>query len=77
MSTITSRLGAMKGAKYRPVHWHDLYRPDKGVIGWGIEEKQAGRRRYVPVGWKGQVHPFSSKAEAAELCAHLNAEAQL
>lgn len=63
------------GSKFRPVHWCDISKPNAPVIGWGIEEKPAGARRYIPRGYGGEVHPFASKAEAQKVCDDLNAQA--
>lgn len=66
-----------KGSKFRPVSWSDIYKEGAPVVGWGIEEKPAGRLRYIPRGYNGQIHPFKSKAEAKTVCDELNAKAAL
>lgn len=73
---IENKTAAKKGAKYRPVHWHDMHNLSAGVIGWGIEEKQLGKQRYVPVWWKGEIHPFASKKDSQVVCDMLNAEVE-
>lgn len=67
---------SIKGAKFRPVDWSDLSKPGAPVIGWGIERKAPGERRYKPVGYMGKIHPFKTKAEAAAKCRELNKEAK-
>lgn len=62
------------GSKFRPVHWSDISKPGAPIIGWGIEEKPAGCRRYTPRGFRGELHPFKTKAEANAICAQLNAQ---
>ena len=63
--------------KYRPVHWSDISLPEAPIVGWGIERKLSTERRYKPIGWEGQVHPFASKAEAQIICDKLNTEEKL
>jgi len=65
-----------KGSKFRPVHWSDISKPGAPIIGWGLEEKPAGQRRYIPRGWDGKVCPFTSKKEAQGICDQLNAQAK-
>lgn len=60
------------GSRFRPVHWSDIGKPGAPIVGWGLEQKAAGQRRYKPVGWNGQVHPFDSKKEAQTKCDELN-----
>lgn len=60
--------------KYRPVHWSDISQPGAPIVGWGIERKLPTERRYKPVGWKGQIHPFTSKSEAQAVCDDLSAK---
>lgn len=63
-------------AKFRPVHWSDVNQPGAPIIGWGIERKADGERRYKPVGYKGEIHPFKTKDEAQAVCKKLNSEAK-
>lgn len=63
------------GSKFRPVHWHDIQSGAAVLIGWGIEEKPPGQRRYTPRGYRGQLHPFKTKGEAQKVCDELNAQA--
>lgn len=63
--------------KYRPVSWSNIYLPGAPIVGCGIERKLPTERRYKPVGWEGQVHPFTSKAEAQIVCDELNKEEKL
>lgn len=65
------------GSKFRPVHWHDISESPAKLIGWGIEEKRSGARIYLPVGYRGEVHPFKTKAEAQKVCDELNAQAAI
>lgn len=64
-----------KGSKFRPVHWSDISKLGAPIIGWGIEEKPAGKLRYIPRGYNGEVHPFKSKKEAQTVCDSLNEQA--
>ena len=59
--------------KFRPVSWSDITKPGAPIIGWGIERKRVGERRYTPVGYQGEVHPFKTKNDAHVLCDELNA----
>lgn len=74
MSDFAQRIA---GSKFRPVHWSDISKPGAPIIGWGLDEKKAGERRYKPVGHDGQIHPFATKAEAQAKCNELNAAAAL
>lgn len=58
--------------KFRPVNWADLSAPEAPIIGWGIERKQSGERRYKPVAYKGSIHPFRNKKAAQKVCDELN-----
>lgn len=58
------------GDKFRPMHWSKITTGE--IVGWGIERKRAGAPRYIPVGYKGEVHPFKTKAEAQAVCDRLN-----
>ena len=64
------------GSKFRPVHWSDISGPKARIVGWGIEEKPAGRRRYELRALDGQIHPFKTEAEAKAACVSLNEQAQ-
>ena len=64
-----------KGSKFRPVHWSDISKPGCPIVGWGLEEKPDGKRRYIPRGYNGEVHPFKSKQEAQTICDSLNEQA--
>lgn len=64
-----------KGSKFRPVHWSDISKPGAPIVGWGLEEKPRGKRRYIPRGYNGEAHPFKSKAEAQKVCNYLNEQA--
>lgn len=59
--------------KFRPVNWADINQPGAPIIGWGIERKKDGERRYKPVGYNGEIHPFKTKKEAQAVCINLNA----
>lgn len=61
-------------AKFRPVNWADINQPGAPIIGWGIERKLDGERRYKPVGYNGEIHPFKTKKEAQAVCNDLNAK---
>jgi hypothetical protein len=61
------------GSKFRPCPWFDIYSEGPGVAGWGIAERVTGKRLYLPRGWNGEIHPFSTKKEAMVLCDRLNA----
>lgn len=62
--------------KFRPVSWSDIYLPGAPIVGWGIERKKAGERRYRPVGYLGEIHPFTTKKEAQAVCNQLNSPAK-
>lgn len=55
-------------SKFRPVAWNDIRQPGVPVIGWGIEEKIEGARRYVPRGFEGKIVPFATREEALDVC---------
>jgi hypothetical protein len=60
--------------KFRPVNWADLNQDGAPIIGWGIERKKADERRYKPVGYKGEIHPFKTKHEAQVVRDELSAQ---
>jgi hypothetical protein len=60
--------------KFRPVDWSDISKPGAPIVGWGIERKKQGERRYRPVGYNGEIHPFKTKQEAQQVCDQLNTE---
>ncbi len=66
---------AMGPAKFRPVSWCDLHQLGAPVIGWGIARKLPTERRYKPVGYLGQVHPFATKKDAQKVCEELSRDA--
>jgi hypothetical protein len=76
MENITENVNII-GSKFRPVHWSDLYEPGAPIIGWGIERKQKGKHRYIPVGINGEIHPYKTKKEAQEMCDSLNGQASV
>ncbi len=63
--------GILRHDKYRPVSWSDISEPGAPILGWGIERKQAGERRYKPVGYQGSIHPFKTKKAAQKVCTAL------
>ena len=62
----------MNTDRFRPVDWSDLSKPGAPIIGYGIERMKAGERRYKPVGYNGEIHPFKTKKEAQAVCTKLN-----
>lgn len=60
------------GAKFRPVSWDRITSKGAKRVGFGIEAKRVGSRRYTPVGYQGKVHPFNSEREARKVCERLN-----
>lgn len=76
MGYIQNQNATKPGAKYRPCEWSDIHKEGCPIIGWGLEEMRAGTRRYIPVGWKGNVVVWQTKAEAVAACKELNREAQ-
>lgn len=67
---------AKPGARYRVCPWSDLNKPKLQIVGYGLEEKQAGKRGYVPVGWNGEIHPWKTLAEARAVVDLLNEAAR-
>jgi hypothetical protein len=65
--------GILRHDKYRPLKWTDISSPDKPT--WGIERKQAGERKYKPVGYRGSINPFKTKKAAQKVCNELNGKA--
>jgi transcription elongation factor Elf1 len=61
--------GTFSYDKYRPLKWTDISSPDKPT--WGIELKQAGERKYKPVGYQGSINPFKTKKAAQKVCTAL------
>lgn len=59
-------------ARFRPVDWCDINKPGAPIVGWGIERKLNGDRRYKPVGYNGLICPFKTKKEAQAVCNELN-----
>ena len=76
MSKIPNRTEAQTGARYRVSPWSDIYKPGAPVVGYGLSEKLQGTRRYMPIGWNGEAHPWATLAEARTEVAKLNAAAQ-
>lgn len=52
--------------KYRPVDWSNIH--NGRVVGWGIARKRPGERRYVPVAYRGKLHPFKTREAAQAVC---------
>jgi hypothetical protein len=59
---------------YRPLSWHDISASPAKIVGWGIEVKPPGQRRYKPCLHNREVHPFADKSAAKEACDQLNKE---
>ena len=80
MSRIPNRVAPAPGARYRVCPWHDIYDVDAHgkpkLAGYGLGEKPAGARHYLPVAWKGDVHPWPTLQEARAAVEQINAEAR-
>ena len=76
MSRIPNRTEAIPGARYRVCPWSNIYEPGAPVVGYGLEEKALGKRRYDPVGWHGKAMPWPGLAEARAAVAVINEAAQ-
>lgn len=72
MVAIPNRTAAVQGARYRVCTWSDIYKKGDPVIGYGLDEKLPGSRRYRPVAWKGDAMPWKTLAEARQAVAEIN-----
>lgn len=77
MSRIPNRKEAIPGARYRVCPWYDIYKPPGStLVGYGLDEKQQGSRRYQPIAWHGTATPWETLAEARTKVAEINDSAQ-
>lgn len=72
MGAIPNRTEAIHGARYRVCAWSNLYASGVPVVGYGLDEKFPGSRRYKPVAWKGDAMPWKTLAEARQAVAEIN-----
>lgn len=75
MASIPNRTTPIAGAKYRESTWHTMVRGTPRLLGYGLEERQLGQRRYALVAWNGQAYPFETLAEARNKAKQLNEQA--
>lgn len=76
MSRIPNRTNATPGARYRVCPWYDIYKDGAPIVGYGLDEKAEGQRRYSPIAWRGSPTPWKTLAEARTKVAELNEAAQ-
>lgn len=65
------------GSKFRPCTYHEITPTGAVLVGWGLEEKPSGKRRYEPRGFRGELHPFKTEEEANAVCSALNAQSAI
>lgn len=72
MGAIPNRTEATQGARYRVCTWSTLYKKGIPVVGYGLDEKAPGARRYKPVAWKGEAMPWKTLAAARQAVDEIN-----
>lgn len=79
MASIPNRTKPIAGAKYRVATWHDITKRDEQMnpelVGFGLQEKQAGKKRYQLVAWCLDITPWKTRKEADEAVKRLNEQA--
>lgn len=74
-TSIQNRDVPIYGARYRVCPWHDIGANPARIVGYGLDEKAPGARRYTPVGWKGAAQPWGTLAQAQQAVAEINKQA--